>query len=83
MFFTGFADEAADDLPGQIEATRQLGWKHIELRGIGGKNLAALTDAEFDQCRRQLSDAAIQVNCWLTVATSVSSYHPSNGSRSG
>ena len=34
MYFTGFADEAGADLSVQIGATRQLGWRHIEMRNV-------------------------------------------------
>ena len=34
MFYTGFADEAANSLERQLEATKALGWKHIEVRMI-------------------------------------------------
>jgi hypothetical protein len=35
VYLTGFADEAGDDLAGQIRATRELGWSHID-REISG-----------------------------------------------
>ena len=34
MYFTGFADEAASDIDGQIRATKELGWQFIESRSI-------------------------------------------------
>lgn len=64
MFLTGFADEASADLSIQIKATCELGWKYIETRNINGKNLATLTDAEFDDVCRQLDEAQIQFNCF-------------------
>ena len=41
MFLTGFADEAGKDIFTQIKATRLLNWRHIEMRMVNGKNLAA------------------------------------------
>ena len=41
MYLTGFADEAAKDLAGQIRATRELGWSNIESRAIDGVPLIA------------------------------------------
>ena len=41
MYLTGFADEAAKDLAGQIRATKQLGWRYIESRAIDGTNVLA------------------------------------------
>ena len=34
MYYTGFADEAAIGIDGQIRATKELGWKFIETRKI-------------------------------------------------
>jgi len=64
MFLTGFADEAGRDLASQIAATRELGWKFIESRAIGDKNLATLSDAEFEDFRQRLAEAGIAVNCY-------------------
>ena len=64
MFLTGFADEAGQDFAIQIKATKELGWKFIEARGINGKNLATLTDEEFDTVCGQLDEAGVQINCF-------------------
>ena len=64
MFLTGFADEAAKDLTRQIAATKELGWKYIEARYIDGKNLATLTDEEFDGVCAKLADAGVSINCY-------------------
>ena len=53
MFLTGFADEAGGDFSVQIKATCELGWKFIESRGINGKNLATLSDEEFESGRNE------------------------------
>jgi len=34
MILTGIADEAGVSLETQIKATRELGWKHIEMRAV-------------------------------------------------
>ena len=60
MFLTGFADEAGKDFATQIKATKELGWKYIEARGINGKNLATLTDEEFDKVCEQLDEAGVK-----------------------
>ena len=49
MYLTGFADEAALDLDGQIAATKELGWTNIESRAIGGVNIHDLSDEAFDE----------------------------------
>jgi hypothetical protein len=41
MYLTGFADEAATDIDGQIRATKELGWEYIEARNIDGVNLSS------------------------------------------
>ncbi|MBQ9788772.1 MAG: sugar phosphate isomerase/epimerase [Lentisphaeria bacterium] len=64
MFLTGFADEAGGDLAVQIKATQELGWKFIESRGINGKNLATLSDEEFEKVSAQLNEAGIKINCY-------------------
>ena len=48
MYFTGFADEAAKSMAGQIQATRELGWDCIESRSIDGTNIHDLSDEAFD-----------------------------------
>jgi len=60
---SGFADEAADGIDGQIAAVRELGWKGIELRSVDGVNAHDLDDGKFDEVRRALYAAGIHVNC--------------------
>jgi sugar phosphate isomerase/epimerase len=64
MYLTGFADEAAKSLEGQIKATKELGWENIESRNIDGKNIHDLSDEEFDVAYGKLQDAGIKVNCF-------------------
>ena len=64
MYYTGFADEAAVELSGQLEATSCLGWCHIEARNIGGVNIHDLPEAEFENVCEQLEAAGICVNCF-------------------
>ena len=46
---SGIADEAADDIAGQIATHLELGWSLIELRQIGGKqaSTAQLSDEDL------------------------------------
>ncbi len=64
MYLTGFADEAGADLATQLKATQMLGWKWIETRKLGDKNLASLTDAEFEEVCRMLDAAGVGFNCF-------------------
>ncbi len=64
MYLTGFADEAATALAGQIKATKTLGWKAIESRNIDGRNIHDLDDAAFDAACAELQAAGIEINCF-------------------
>ncbi len=64
MYLTGFADEAAAGIDGQIKATKQLGWEYIESRNIDGKNIHDLSDAEFDAAADKLEEAGVKINCF-------------------
>lgn len=64
MYYTGFADEAASDLDGQIEATQALGWNHIEAREIEGTNIHDLPRDKFDAVFEKLDRSGIRVNCF-------------------
>ena len=61
MLYSGFADEAAPDLAGQIAATRALGWSDLELRNIDGSMCHEMAEADFDRAAGQLADAGISV----------------------
>lgn len=64
MFYSGIADEASPDLERQLAAHKELGWKHIELRNLSGKNLTDLSDEDFDTVAGQLEAAGMQVSCF-------------------
>ncbi len=63
MHFSGYADEAADDLAGQIRATHALGWNNIELRKIDGTFVHDLEADAFDRTVGILRDANVGVWC--------------------
>ena len=64
MYLTGFADEAAAPIDGQIKATSELGWEHIEARNVDGQNIHDLSDAAFDDVYGRLQDAGVTINCF-------------------
>lgn len=64
MYLTGFADEAAADIDGQIRATKELGWKFIESRNVGGANIHDIPDDEFDAAVEKLTEAGVEINCF-------------------
>jgi sugar phosphate isomerase/epimerase len=60
----GFADEAADGIKRQIEATRALGWSTIEARAVDGVNIHDLDEAAFERCAAALEASGIGVSCF-------------------
>jgi sugar phosphate isomerase/epimerase len=69
MIFTGIGDEAANSLDGQIRAVKELGWSHIEMRGVevpgfSKANFHDIPDAAFDFAVRKLEDTGISVYCF-------------------
>ncbi len=62
MYLTGFADEAADGIDGQIAVTKKLGWSRIEIRAIDGVNIHNLPESDFDRVRDKLEQAGIRAN---------------------
>ncbi|MCX7704711.1 MAG: sugar phosphate isomerase/epimerase [bacterium] len=64
MYLTGFADEAAPDIDGQIRATKELGWKYIEARSIDGVQFTMIDDRKFDEIVEKLEQAGIKINCF-------------------
>jgi sugar phosphate isomerase/epimerase len=64
MFLTGFADEAAPGIDGQIRATKELGWRNIESRNIDGKNIHNMPDDDFDAVAGKLDAAGVSINCF-------------------
>lgn len=64
MYMTGFADEAATDIDGQIKVTKALGWENIEARYINNKNIHDISDEEFDIVYGKLQDAGVKINCF-------------------
>jgi len=64
MYLTGFADEAAKDIEGQIRATKELGWKYIESRNVNGQNIHDISDREFDVICEKLLNGGVKINCF-------------------
>lgn len=68
MKLMGISDEAANSIDGQIQATRELGWKFIEMRGVAvpgfpKANFHDIPDAAFEIAVEKLQAANIQVYC--------------------
>ncbi len=68
-FISGFTDEVSDDLDVQIRALQELGWNHIDLRTVDGKNVSTLSDDEFARVHSRLLEHNISIACFgSTVA---------------
>lgn len=66
---SGFTDEVSDDLEVQIKVLKELGWSHIDLRTVAGKNVSALSDDEFARVFDRLAENNIEIACFgSTVA---------------
>lgn len=72
MILTGIGDEAGNTIDAQIAALQELGWKHIEARGVevpGFKkgNFHEIPDEAFDIAAGKLKDADIEILCFGTT----------------
>lgn len=72
MIFTGIADEAGAPLALQLKAIRELGWSHLELRGVsvdGGKalNVHDLPDDEFARLVEQMGGSGVKVHTFAST----------------
>lgn len=59
---SAFADEAAEEIEQQIAVLRRVGIDHIDLRDVGGTNIAELPADRAQDVKRQFDAAGIQVN---------------------
>jgi sugar phosphate isomerase/epimerase len=61
MKLSGFTDEAASDLAGQIKVTKALGWDYLSLRMVDGISIHDLPEDEFTAVCDQLEAAGLKV----------------------
>jgi sugar phosphate isomerase/epimerase len=66
MFFSGIADEASPQLARQLQAHKDLGWQHIEIRNIEGSNLTDLSDEAFEATASEIEASGIRVSCFAS-----------------
>ena len=64
MYLTGFADEASLTLDGQIRATKELGWTHIEARNIDEVNIHDVPNDKFEKIVEKLDESGVKINCF-------------------
>jgi sugar phosphate isomerase/epimerase len=67
LTLSGLADEASDDLLGQVSANQAIGWSAIELRLVDGKQTSwQISDAEFEHVALRLDEAAMRVTAFAS-----------------
>ncbi|MDA0322280.1 MAG: sugar phosphate isomerase/epimerase [Verrucomicrobia bacterium] len=59
--FTGFSDEASQDLGDQINVLKTVGWTGIELRGVNGTNVCDLSVEDWQRTLDRLRESKIDV----------------------
>lgn len=69
MKLMGIGDEAANKIDGQIQATRELGWKYIEMRAVEvpghpKANFHDIPEAAFELAAEKLRAANLEVYCF-------------------
>lgn len=62
FIISAFSDEASPNIDEQIEALRENGLRHMEIRNIDGKSATSLTEEELDALRRKLDENGITVS---------------------
>ncbi len=60
--YAGFADEIDMDIRAQIEGFENIGMRHIELRGVNGKNIAEVTEAEAVEIKKLFDEKGFGVS---------------------
>ena len=69
MILMGIGDEGANSIDGQILATQELDWKHLEPRGVEvpgfiKANFHDIPDEAFDLAVRKLETAGVAAYCF-------------------
>ncbi len=69
MILTGIGDEAGNTIDAQIRATQELGWKHLEMRGVEvpgfpKANFHEIPDKAFGLAADKLKEAGLNVYCF-------------------
>lgn len=68
---TGFADEISSDLSEQLNELKGLGIRHLEVRGVWGKNVMDLTDDDVAKINGMLKESDIGVS---SIASPIGKY---------
>jgi sugar phosphate isomerase/epimerase len=71
LTLTGFADEISPDLNEQLQVLSELGIRHLELRGVCGKNVLQWTDEEMTKVKSMLNERGFAVS---SIASPIGKY---------
>ncbi|MFM8359611.1 MAG: hypothetical protein ACKOET_13770 [Verrucomicrobiota bacterium] len=72
MILCGISDEAGNSLDSQIAATRELGWRHLEMRNVAvgafpKGNFHDLPEPAFEAAVAALEAAGLGVHCFAST----------------
>jgi sugar phosphate isomerase/epimerase len=59
---SGFSDEIAEDIDTQFATLNKLGINYFEPRGINGKNISTLNDAEVEELKQKMQEYGIKAS---------------------
>lgn len=62
LIVSAFSDEYADGLKEQCQALNGFGIEYMEMRGVNGKNISALSNVEICEAKKVLCDYDIKVS---------------------
>ncbi len=62
LTLSAFSDEYAESLEEQCKALNAFGIAYMEIRGVNGKNVSALTQSEVKEAKAILTDCGIKVS---------------------
>lgn len=60
---SGFADEISNDLHEQLQVLKTEEIQHIDFRGVFGKNVLELSDAEIEMMKKELEKQNVNIAC--------------------
>lgn len=62
FILSAFADEYSPEFSGQLSGLKSFGIDRLEIRGVDGKNVSALTIEEAKEYKRRLDDAGMKLS---------------------
>lgn len=62
FILSAFADEYSPEFSGQLTGLKKFGIERLEIRGVDGKNVSALTPEEAKEYKRKLDEAGMKLS---------------------